>query len=100
MKADLRRKAVEFYFDRPTEGTEAWIEGKSEGEDVDPDIRSLALLLEQVYREGHDAGVRQVALPPKQPQSVDALLDSEINRLHDELTSGIRILTNLERRIK
>lgn len=99
MRADLRRKAVEFYFDRPTTGTEAWIEGRSEGDDVDPDIRSLALLLEQVYRDGYDAGVRQVALPPK-PQSVDALLDSEINRLHDELTSGLRLLTNLERRIK
>jgi len=58
----LRRMSAEFYYKILTEDAMNWIEGRSDGISVDPDVKDLSVLLGQVYRLGHgdaDDGVKE-----------------------------------------
>ena len=58
----LRRMSAEFYYKILTEDAMNWIEGRSDGISVDPDVKDLSMLLGQVYRLGHgdaDDGVKE-----------------------------------------
>ena len=63
---NFKEKAARFYY-KPTGITgvvEDWVEGR-EGGDVDPDVKELAVLLEEVYEQGQRATRKQLAtLPP------------------------------------
>ena len=58
----LRRMSAEFYYKILTEDAMDWIEGRSDGISVDPDVKDLSVLLGQVYRLGYgdaDDGVKE-----------------------------------------
>jgi hypothetical protein len=49
---EMREKAARFYFKELTGELDDWVEGRDDGPGVDPDVKSLAILLEEVYRSG------------------------------------------------
>lgn len=53
-----REQAARFYFKAINGIVQDWIDGFTDGAEVDPDVRDLAKLLEERERDGFRAGVK------------------------------------------